>query len=67
MEHLTTTKRLELELETHQIAITIARAYGLAGIEYFCKRFPDISKEYAQAMKDENDNDITNLFSPPTV
>jgi hypothetical protein len=60
MQQLTTTKRIELEIEIRKAAIDIAH-FGLAGIEFFCQHFPCIAKEYAQALNEEND--IANQFS----
>jgi hypothetical protein len=60
MKHLTTTMRIELEIEIRKAAINIAH-FGLSGIDFFCRQFPDIAKEYAQAL-DEEQNMATQAF-----
>ncbi|MDR0658818.1 MAG: hypothetical protein LBG18_07810 [Mediterranea sp.] len=60
MERLTTTKRIELEIEMRKAAINIAH-FGLAGIDFFCQQFPDIAKEYAQGLEEERNK--ANQFS----
>ena len=63
MEHLATTKRIELEIEVRKAAINVAHVYGLAGINFFYQQFPDIAKEYAQALKEESDAAIQTSLS----
>jgi hypothetical protein len=58
MEPLTATKRIELEIEIREESIMIAQRFGLSGVEFFCRQFPDIAKEYAQALDKENDRKI---------
>jgi hypothetical protein len=54
MDQLTTTKRIELEIEVRKVAINVAHVYGFAGIEFFCQQFHGIAKAYAEALEEEN-------------
>jgi hypothetical protein len=47
-----------LEIEIREESIMIAQRFGLSGVEFFCRQFPDIAKEYAQALDKENDRKI---------
>jgi hypothetical protein len=63
MEQLTATSRIELEIKIRETAISIAR-FGFAGIDFFCRQFPDIAKEYTRAMEQE---DKSAIFEPIDV